>query len=91
MDKDPQQTPAETAPWVHELLRRVPGEVVPAEVSARVLAALRAEQDVRESSDFNPDADVEELVELDERTDLGSFGPNAPSSYTPDGLGITLC
>lgn len=89
--KDTQQDPAQTASWVHDLLRGVPGEPVPEDVRVRVLDALRAEQDRREASEFNPDADVEDLVELDERTDLGSFGPNAPARYTRDGLGITRC
>lgn len=61
---DTQQTPADPAPWVHDLLRQVPGESMPEAVRLRLLQALRVEQDLRESSDFNPDADVEELEDL---------------------------
>ncbi|WP_094764302.1 hypothetical protein [Luteococcus japonicus] len=59
------QTPADQAAWVHDVLRRAPGQMLPEAVRQRVLDALQVEQDLRENSDFNPDADVEDLVVLD--------------------------
>lgn len=76
------QTPADQAAWVHDVLRRAPGETLPEAVRQRVLDALQVEQDLRENSDFNPDADVEDLVALDAKDQAFRAFSRMPSRAT---------
>ncbi|GAA1390673.1 hypothetical protein [Luteococcus peritonei] len=74
--------------WLGELLAADPAPAMPPAVADRILEALATEQRRRSADDFQPDAAPAELVELDERTSLGTFGPNPPSTYSPPALGL---
>lgn len=90
MDSTHQHGTSDQAPaWVATLLRAEPTPAMPPEVQARLEEVIAREQEVREAGDLPEGTDADQLVQLQERTSLGSFGPNAPASYSPDGLGLT--
>ncbi|MEL4356452.1 MULTISPECIES: hypothetical protein [unclassified Luteococcus] len=75
--------------WVADLLRCEPAPSMPPEVQARLEQVLADEQRLREAGELPDRTEAEELLRLEECTNRGSFGPNAPASYSPDGLGLT--
>ncbi|MEL4504819.1 hypothetical protein AAEX63_08275 [Luteococcus sp. H138] len=90
MDSTNQHGTSEQAPaWVATLLGSEPTPTMPPEVLARLDEAIAQEQEIREAGDFPEVSCATELIQLEERTALGSFGPNAPTRYSPDGLGLT--
>lgn len=70
---DPEQPAAEEA--VSETLRRAPLPEIPERVRARLDAALRQAQTMREDGEC-AGAHTEALLAAARRTALGSFGPN---------------
>lgn len=79
------QTPSDTG-WVSDLLASQDSPSAPDDVADAVLAAIGAEQQLREDADR---AKGDALGELLSRTNTGTFGANVPSHYTKKGLGIT--
>ena len=77
--------------WVAGVLGSQQQPAMPSSVTRRIEEALGREQERRALSELSPMTDPEELDELlalQARTSLGTFGPNMPTSLTKQALGM---